>query len=146
MIFPSTVALKKLNAMHPDFQDRAPAYDDFSILYEGGKRMRDKVTQFLRKRPKELSDVYLIRQLNFSYSNLLGNIVGWYRSSLFKTAPQLIKRTEGAEGEAALEIPPDAETFCRSSRPIATAPGLPSWTSGRGSWNRCCCTRPPMSW
>jgi hypothetical protein len=111
-MFPSTVKVTKLNAQQPEYASLRGAYDDFSTLYEGGKAIRDRVTQFLRKRPKELSDVYTVRQQNFSYTNLLGNIVGWYEAALFKQAPQIVKKQAGATGDAALKIPGEVETFC----------------------------------
>jgi hypothetical protein len=111
-MFPSTVKVTKLNAQQPEYASLRGAYDDFSTLYEGGKAIRDRVTQFLRKRPKELSDVYTVRQQNFSYTNLLGNIVGWYEAAVFKQAPQIVKKQAGAKGDAALKIPGEVETFC----------------------------------
>ena len=98
--FPATVPVKKLNAFHPEFEDLQGAYEDFSILYTGGKAIKDKVVQFLRKRPKELSDVYLTRQLNFSYTNLMGNIVGWYEAAIFKIAPQMVKKIDTDTGKS----------------------------------------------
>src|SRR4051794_20808900 len=112
MNFPSTAPCKALNALHPEYEDRAQSYDDFNTLYEGGKSIKDRVVQFLRKRPKELSDVYIVRQNNFSYTNLLGNIIGWYGTAVFKTDPQLVKKVAGKEGPDAEKIPGDAATFC----------------------------------
>jgi hypothetical protein len=123
MTFPATARVKDLNSYHPEYEDRIGAYEDFGVLYEGGKAIKDKVTQFLRKRPKELSDVYLVRQLNFSYTNLLGNIIGWYSSAIFKTAPQIVKKPadppdplKAADGKAPAppKLPAEVEDFCES--------------------------------
>ena len=112
MTFPATAPVKQLAARHPEFDQRADSYDDFATLYEGGRSIKDRVTQFLRKRPKELADVYTVRQQNFSYTNLLGNIVGWYGSALFKSAPQIVKKVAGKTGDAANAIPADVDAFC----------------------------------
>jgi hypothetical protein len=112
MIFPLSAPCKLLNALHPEYEERCQSYDDFATLYEGGRSIKDKVGQFLRKRPKELSDVYIVRQINFSYMGLLGNIIGWYRSALFNADPQIVKKVAGKDGAGADKIPGDAAAFC----------------------------------
>jgi hypothetical protein len=113
--FPQSAPVKKLNQEHPDYSFYKETYDQIDALYEGGVKIREAVVrggQFLVKNPKELPEVFATRQLRFSYTNLLGNIIGWYISALFKQAPQIIKKREGAAGEAATKIPEDIAAFC----------------------------------
>lgn len=115
MNLPSTAPTKLLNAYHPEYSQWGQVWDDFSKLYQGGKVILNVVTRFLRKMPKELPEVYMARQLNFSYTNLLGNILGWYGAALFKTPPQIVKRVAGIEGEESLaKIPTEVADFCEA--------------------------------
>ncbi len=125
MPFPAQAPVKKLNRQHDEFSDYSRAYEEFGILYEGGAKFRMQAGRFLRKRPKELPDVYTVRQQNLSYTNLLSNIIGWYTSAIFKTAPQLVKKVEGATEKAAknpkaadpkavADIPKPVEDFCEA--------------------------------
>src|SRR5581483_9146833 len=113
--FPQSAPVKKLNLEHPDYTFFKESYSQIAALYEGGVRIREAVIrsgQFLVKLPKELPEVFATRQLRFSYTNLLGNIIGWYMSALFKQPPQIVKKREGVEGDAATKIPDDAAAFC----------------------------------
>lgn len=113
--FPPSAPVKKLNQQHPDYAFYAETWDQIGTLYQGGVKIREAVMrggQFLTKNPKELPEVFAVRQLRFSYTNLLGNVVGWYMSALFKQPPQLVKKQAGVEGEAALVIPQEVSDFC----------------------------------
>lgn len=113
MPFPSTAEVKKLNRQHDEYCDYSRAYDEFSILYEGGAKFRGQVSRFLRKRPKELPDVYTVRQQNLSYTNLLSNIVGWYTAAIFKSDPQLVKKIDGVtDPKLATQLPKPEADFC----------------------------------
>lgn len=113
--FPPSAPVKKLNQQHQDYAFFSEVWDQIGTLYEGGARIREAVMrggQFLVKNPKELPEVFATRQQRFSYTNLLGNVVGWYMSALYKQPPQLIKKVAGVEGEAAGKLPQDAADFC----------------------------------
>jgi len=115
--FPQSAPVKKLNNQHQDYAFFNETWDQIGTLYEGGTRIREAVVrggQFLTKNPKEMPEVFATRQLRFSYTNLLGNIIGWYMSALFKQPPQLLKKLAGVEGESALKIPGPAADFCNA--------------------------------
>ncbi|GAC1700025.1 MAG: hypothetical protein NVS9B4_00630 [Candidatus Acidiferrum sp.] len=112
--FPQTAQVKKLQQEHPDYTKYKDAWRQIGLLYEGGTALKHEVGAFLVQNTKELPEVYGTRQRRFSYTNLLGNVIGWYISALFKQNPQVTKRTVGVEGDAALEIPQDAEDFCNA--------------------------------
>ena len=109
--------MKRLDQEHPEYTGLKEAYQQINTLYKGGVMMREAVIrsgQFLIKNAKELAEVYATRQLRFSYTNLLGNIVGWYISAMFKQPAQLVKRIDGAEGQEALNVPQDVQDFCEA--------------------------------
>jgi hypothetical protein len=115
MDFPSSLPIKSIGATASEYNRYAEAWQTAADLYEGGSVLKDKVVrrgQYLLKKPKEQEEVYATRQLRFSYTNLLGNIIGWYGAALFKTPAQIVKKRDGAEGDAALKVPADVETFC----------------------------------
>src|SRR6266853_1228201 len=96
MTFPSQVPLTKLNQRHPHYARFSTAWEQIRLLYEGGTVLKEAVTngQFLIRAPKELPEVYTVRQNRFSYSNLLSNVIGWYDSALYKQAPEVLKRVQ----------------------------------------------------
>lgn len=110
--FPLTVPIAKLNVQHPEYRSALPAWVDFAMLYEGGYQFKAYVSQFLKKNVKELSEVYLDRSWRIGYTNLIGNIVGWYQSAAFKVQPQIIKRQRGVTGEEALKISDAEAQWC----------------------------------
>lgn len=117
MDFPQSVPTKVLDKEHPEFSFYRESWDQISTLYQGGVAMREAVVrsgQFLAKNTKELPEVYATRQLRFSYTNLLGNIVGWYISAMFKQPAQLVKKRAGVDGDAAAQLPTEVETFCQA--------------------------------
>lgn len=115
--FPQSASVKKLSQEHPDYTFYKEVWEHISVLYEGGARIRESVLrggQFLVKNPKELPEVFNVRQQRFSYTNLLGNVIGWYISELFKQPPQLVKKKAGSEGDAALKLPTEIEDFAEA--------------------------------
>jgi hypothetical protein len=115
MQFPASAAVKKLDQEHPEYSFFKDTYQKIGLLYQGGTALAEAVIHsglFLLQAPKEMPEVYAIRQLRFSYTNLLGNIIGWYTAALFKEPPQLTKKVDGVQGEAALAIPKPAAEFC----------------------------------
>jgi len=115
MNFPSFVSVKQIAATASDYDQQADAWTTASDLNQGGAVLRDAVikrNKYLLQKPKEPAEVFRTRQQRFSYTNLMGNITGWYVSALFKLAPQLVKKKAGATGDAALAIPADASEFC----------------------------------
>lgn len=112
--FPHSAPVKQIQQQHPDYAFFQEVWEQIGTLYEGGAKMRAAVIesgQFLIKNTKELPEVFATRQLRFSYTNLLGNVIGWYMSALFKQPPQLLKRQRGVSGEKALQTPQAVTDF-----------------------------------
>lgn len=115
--FPPQLPVKDLARCSSEHKRYAEAWQTFADLNEGGAVLRNAVVnagKYLLQKPKEPSEVFRVRQQRFSYANLMGNITGWYGAALFKTPAQIVKKTEGAEGDAASRIPKDAEDFCKA--------------------------------
>jgi len=113
--FSPTVKVSAINAKASDYDLFSDAWTTFADLSQGGALLREAVIkrgQYLWKKPKELAEVFATRQSRFSYTNLLGNIIGWYMAALFKLAPQLVLKVAGKEGDEATKIPQDAADFC----------------------------------
>lgn len=91
MDFPPQVPVKVLDAQGPDASKFAAQWESIRILRAGAQDLKDAVQQFLVKRPKELTEVYLARSGRITYSPVLGNILGWYRSAMFKDSVQFAK-------------------------------------------------------
>ena len=111
MDFPATVETKLLKQQHPEVAVFADSWERIRILAEGGEVIRRAVCltsdqNFLRMAPKELPEAYSVRQKNFSYTNLLSNILGWYGAALFKNKPTISYRANGS-----LDIPQDVADF-----------------------------------
>jgi hypothetical protein len=83
------VPVSKLNRVHPDYALFSDAWNDIEILNAGGVRMKAAAQQFLIKRPKEMFDVYSERIKRITQDNILGTVLGWYSSALFKRNPQI---------------------------------------------------------
>jgi hypothetical protein len=90
--------IKQLNQQHPEYTDKIDDLIKMTLLYEGGHAIKQVPTQFLRRRPRELQDVYQARVDRFTYDNILGAVFGWYRSALFKTPPTIIGSTAKGKG------------------------------------------------
>ncbi len=149
MQFPSTIPIKTISATASEYDQYKDAWVTFSDLYQGGAILRDKVVrlaQYLLKKPKELSEVFATRQLRFSYTNLLGNILGWYGAALFKTPAQLVKKDShaptpkpDAEGAAPTEpeLPADADAFCTQFEKDSDHAGTTYPDFWRKVWESC---------
>lgn len=108
-MFPSIVEVAKLAQQHPDYVARKARYCDLGTMYDG-----ENISGFLRRRPSELTEVYGIRQQMLSYTNLLSNVVGWYRSAMFNAAPQITKKDakQPATPDGKPKLATDAQEFC----------------------------------
>jgi hypothetical protein len=113
MEFPGSVAIKTLDAEHPEYSLYSDAWHKLGLLYAGGSVLFRNSTEVLKRRVKEHSDVYASRQENFNYTNLLGNIAGWYISSMFSQPPDILTRMSAVEDlqKAQDAVPPDVAAW-----------------------------------
>ncbi len=98
MEFPAAVEITTLDQEHPEYSLYKDAWRKLGLLYQGGSVLKRNSAEVLTRRVKEHSDVYASRQEAFNYTNLLGNIAGWYVSSMFSQEPSVLTTKEGVEG------------------------------------------------
>ncbi len=113
MDFPASVAIKDLDAEHPEYALFKDAWRKLSLLYAGGSVLKRNASEVLTRRVKEHSDVYASRQDAFNYTNLLGNIAGWYVSSMFAREPDVLASKAGVDDPKAAQdaVPAEASAW-----------------------------------
>ena len=94
---PAKVAVKTIDNKSDDWQKYHVAWDLMYFLYVGGVEIEAIAEQFLKKRAKELSDVYQSRIERFNYENHVGTAIDWYLSALFETPPEVETAAEDAD-------------------------------------------------
>jgi hypothetical protein len=111
--FPASVPIKTLDQEHPEYSLFKDAWRKLALLYAGGSILKRNASEVLTRRVKEHSDVYASRQDAFNYSNLLGNIAGWYVSSMFAREPDILQRVASVEDIKAAQdaVPPDVAAW-----------------------------------
>jgi hypothetical protein len=110
--FSSSLDVKKLDNHHPEYKLFSKTWRDLGLLYAGGDLLKDKAPDFLARRPKEPPDIWASRQDVFDYTNLIGNICGWYTAAAFsKPIEFMFKLANAANEEAAMKLPADAQAF-----------------------------------
>jgi hypothetical protein len=87
---PGQVSIEKLSRRHDEHRRYADVWSQLDVLYYGGAELTQSATTFLRKRPKEIPDVYAARVARVSYINIFGTACGWWESSMFESAPEYI--------------------------------------------------------
>jgi hypothetical protein len=86
----ASLPTKALDSQHCEYAEHCQTWDELDLLYRGGAAIRGKqASRFLRRRPKEVADVYEHRLERFSYQNILGTALGWYQSALFEEDPAI---------------------------------------------------------
>lgn len=117
--FPSSIPVKDLARTASEYDQYSDAWITVSDLSKGGSVLKDAVvkgSKYLVRKPKEPTEVFQTRQSKTSYTNLLGNITGWYGAALFKTPAQIIKKPAVAPAAGGTEVQPklpaDTEAFC----------------------------------
>ena len=88
----ASVSIKSLSRLHPDRVTYQPTREDLATLYKGGPEFEIQISNFLFRRPQELTEVYQQRCKESAFNNALQTIVSWYTSALFKDPPGIIQR------------------------------------------------------
>lgn len=115
---PDTVAVSMLDRKSSDFTVYNYAWDLMYWLYVGGCEVEAVAEQFLKKRSKEMPDLYQSRIERFFYSGHAGNAVDWYLSALFETPAEVeTKREDDAANKNAAKAP--------AAPPTPQAPAAP---------------------
>lgn len=85
--FPATASVQQLDRKHPNYTLFSPTWAEIEILSEAGARLRQAGSRFLTKRPKEQIDIYEERLRGLFSTPILGTVLGWYASALFRRQP-----------------------------------------------------------
>lgn len=97
--FPETIKVETLDVKHPDYTTWHKAWEDYEILHAGGERIRKEAARFLNKRAKEPRDVWNARLKRFTYTPVVGTILGWYISKMFRRDPEIDLIVNSGAGE-----------------------------------------------
>lgn len=86
---PASVRVKMIDRKSADYNLFHNAWDLMYLLYVGGVEIEAVAEQFLKKRSKELPDVYQSRVERFYYESHVGTAIDWYLAALLETPPQV---------------------------------------------------------
>lgn len=87
--------IKQLKQRHPSID--VDEVERLRALYEGGKRFRDMLVQFLPARPQEPKQRYAARRKEAVYRNYVGPIVDYFTALLFSSSPRASAKDESGE-------------------------------------------------
>lgn len=85
--------VKKLDRKNTLWTSNKETWDQIRILYHAGAELRNNLELILRKREKELYDVYYSRANNFVYQPIISSCIRWYISKLFQREPMVEGKT-----------------------------------------------------
>lgn len=105
---PDAVPVKMIDRKSTDWTLYHYAWDLMNFLYVGGAEMEAVAEQFLKKRSKELPDVYQSRVERFAYENHVGTCVDYYLAGLFETPPAVEIADDKTELAGKIAPPPPA--------------------------------------
>lgn len=92
--FPDRVLVKDIDRKSEEWTRYHYAWELMNWLYCGGVDLEIQCEQFLKRRPKELSDVYQSRVENFKYQNHVGTAIDWYLAALFEKPARIEPEVE----------------------------------------------------
>jgi hypothetical protein len=78
------VPVSALDRSCGEHKANADAWFDLAILSGPSTEVRKQAARFLVRKPKELEEIYTARVQGFTYTNIIGNGLGWYVAKLFK--------------------------------------------------------------
>lgn len=87
MALPNSIPAETLDRHHPFYDKVLRTWNQVEVLNCGGYMMEQAIGEYLRMRPKEPGAVLEMRKRAASYTNLMGNITGWYDSALWQQQP-----------------------------------------------------------
>lgn len=118
---PSQVAVKLLNRKSADVEIYGYAWDLMWWFYVSGCELEAVAEQFLKKRSKELPDVYQSRVERFYAESHISTAVDWYLSALFEIPPQVETSIDDDSEDATDAVAPPVQP----PAPAPLTPGQP---------------------
>lgn len=115
---PDIVAVRMLDRKSADFELYNTAWDMMYWLYVGGAEIESVAEQFLKKRSKELPDVYQSRIERFYYEPHIGTCVDWYLASVLEIPAQVETVMEDAASDKADSNTPPTPVLPQAPPPV----------------------------
>jgi len=79
-----------INREHPEYVAQKAMWQQYRDLYSGGERLRANASNYLVRRHREPSDIYLERLSRVFYENYIGSIIDWYAATLIRREPAVL--------------------------------------------------------
>lgn len=113
-----------LNAEHPEVAEYKRTWALLDLLYEGGDRIRKNPELVLRRKAKEIEELYRGRKDAITYQNVLGGGIDYYLASIFERDPDLDVAAPQPDGSSqAIDLPPQQKTYYDAFRKNADRQG-----------------------
>lgn len=98
-VLPPDVRVKVIDQKSAEWAKYHYAWDLMHWLYIGGTEIESVAEQFLKRRAKELSDVYQSRIEQFRYQDHVGAATDYYKAALFEEPPRIQPTANVEAGE-----------------------------------------------
>jgi hypothetical protein len=79
-----------INREHPEYAARRMMWRQYKDLYAGGEDLRRHAAEYLVRRHKEPTQVFMERLGRVFYENYIGSIIDWYAATLMHRAPSVL--------------------------------------------------------
>lgn len=96
---PDIIKVKIIDAKSEDWVRYHYAWDQMYWLYSGGVLIEGVAEQFLKKRAKEMPDVYQTRVEQFRYQGHVGAATDWYQAALLEEPPRIQPYTDPSNAD-----------------------------------------------
>lgn len=79
-----------INREHPEYAARRMMWRQYKDLYAGGEDLRRHAAEYLVRRHKEPTQVFMERLGRVFYENYIGSIIDWYAATLMHRPPSVL--------------------------------------------------------
>jgi hypothetical protein len=107
MTFPNSIEIESLDRKHPVYASLSATRRTLDLLSDGGSTLRNAAGEFLTRKPKEPREIWDLRLKAFTYENILGPILDWYRARMAGCHSEISLTRK----DQVLEGGPDAEWY-----------------------------------
>src|SRR5215471_4827502 len=83
------IPVDSLNREHPIVSEYKKTWALIALLYEGGAKIKASAEVVLRRKAKELEELYRARKEALTYQNVLGSGVDYYLACIFESEPEM---------------------------------------------------------
>jgi hypothetical protein len=90
--------MQNINREHPEYISHKAMWRRYKDLYAGGEQLRAHAAEYLVRRHKEPTEIFLERLNRVFYQNYVGSIIDWYAATLMHREPVL--QVDGTDAAA----------------------------------------------